>query len=390
MRDAKARGVAVAGTGFIGPVHVEALRRIGCDIRGILGSTPEKSISAAARLGLRHGYSSFEEILADQSVGIVHIATPNRFHFEMARAALRAGKHVMCEKPLAMNARESLELVKLAEQSRKAAGVTHNVRFYPLCHEARERVRRGDLGTILHVTGSYAQDWLLDPTDYNWRVDAASAGPLRAVSDIGTHWLDLVQFISGDHVSTVCADLMTVHPRRQRPSGGVETFSGRTSHTTAALEDMAINTEDFGCLMLRFAGGSRGCVWVSQVAAGCKNRLSFEIAGSRASMGWNSERPNDLWIGHRNRPNELLIKDPALLTAVARAITSYPGGHNEGFADTFKQCFASFHGWIDADDPGVPPPFPTFADGHRELLLCEAVLKSHLERRWVEISEIEQ
>ena len=377
---------AVVGTGFIGPVHVEALRRAGVNIAGIVGSTPEKSQAAAKRLGLPRGYASLDEVLSDPAVDVVHLTTPNRFHFEQATAVLRSGRHVLCEKPLAMNSRETAELVRIAAASGRAAGVCYNIRYYPLCIEAAERVRSGEIGDIYHATGCYAQDWLFHPTDFNWRVDAAEGGELRAVADIGTHWLDLVQHVTGRHVEAVCADLQTVIPERLRPRGGVETFSGKTQ-PPAVAEPVRITTEDYGCLMLRFAGGGRGVVWVSQVAAGRKNFLRFEVAGSKQAMAWESERPNELWIGHRDRPNESLIRDPALLSAAARRHADYPGGHNEGFPDTFKQLFRSFYGSIAAGDFATAPPFPTFADGHREVVLCEAVQRSSREGCWVSVSE---
>ena len=304
----------------------------------------------------------------------------------LTAAALRAGKHVLCEKPLAMNSRESAELVRIAADSGRAAGVAYNTRFYPLCHEAVDRIRAGFLGEVLHVNGAYVQDWLLKDTDFNWRVLAEDGGELRAVADIGTHWLDLIQFITGHRIVQVFADLRTVNTTRQRPRGGVETFSG-TSNSYNTTESIAITTDDCGCVMLRFDNGANGCLWVSQTTAGRKNCLRFELAGSQEAFSWNSEAPNELWIGHRDRPNELLIRDPSLLRDSARTITNYPGGHNEGFPDTFKQLFRSFYGYIAAGNFQDPPPFPTFADGHREIVLCEAVLESHRAQRWITIEE---
>ncbi len=374
---------AVVGAGFIGPVHVEGLRRAGVNVVGILGVDQEESQRAAKQLGLKP-YESFDEVLADPSVHSVHIATPNRLHYEMAKKALQAGKHVLCEKPLAMNSAESAELVELARSSGLAAGVNYNLRFYPLNLEARERVRSGQVGDVYSVCGSYVQDWLFYPTDYNWRVLAEEGGALRAVADIGTHWLDLVHSITGLEVEAVCADLHTVHPVRQRPKGEVETFKGKEQQTVET-EPVQITTEDYGCVLLRFRGGARGVLWVSQVTAGRKNCLRYELAGSKCALSWCSEQPNELWIGHRDRPNECLIRDPALVGDAARAAISYPGGHNEGFPDTFKQCFRAFYGYIAAGDFSAPPPFPTFEDGHREIVLCEAILRSHQEGQWVEV-----
>lgn len=381
----RALGVAVVGTGFIGPVHVEGLRRAGLQVTGILGSSYEKSQAAAAVLGLPHAYRDLNEILQDDDVQSVHITTPNRFHFGQASAVIRAGKHIMCEKPLAMNSSESGELVRMAAGAGIVAGVNYNIRYYPLCREAAERRRNGQLGNVFHVAGSYVQDWLFHQSDFNWRVLSEEGGELRAVADIGTHWLDLIRHITGLEIVEVCADLQTVYPERTRPTGGVETFSSKVSKSKA-VQTVPIDTDDYGCIMLRFGNGARGVVWVSQVTAGRKNCVRFEIAGSQQSLAWNSETPNELWIGHRDQANETLIRDPGLLTPAARAIATYPGGHNEGFPDTFKQCFREFYSYIEQDDFSAPRPFPTFEDGHNEILLCEAILKSHRQRGWVNVS----
>jgi predicted dehydrogenase len=377
-----ATAAALVGTGFIGPVHLEALRRLGQPVAGVLASSPEKSRRAAAALGLGKAYANYADLLADPDVGSVHITSPNRHHFEQCRLGLAAGKHVICEKPLSMCVRESAELMELAHGKSLAAAVCYNVRFYPLCLEARERIRSGELGDILHVTGCYVQDWLLYPTDFNWRVLAEDGGALRAVADIGTHWLDLVQFISGLDVTEVCADLQTVWPERRRPQGGVETFSGKLG-VSAATEAVAVTTEDHGSVLLRFGGQARGGFTVSQVCAGRKNCLRFEIAGSKAALAWDSERPNELWLGHRDRANELLIRDPDLLRPAVRPFANYPGGHNEGYPDTFKQLFRAVYGYIDGQ---LPATFPTFADGHRELSVCDAILRSHQDRRWARVA----
>jgi predicted dehydrogenase len=378
------RGVAVAGAGFIGPVHVEALRRLGVRVSGVLAETPEESRAAAEALGLARGYRDFGDLLADDEVTSVHLAVPNRLHHGMAKRALAAGKHVMCEKPLAMNSQESGELVELAARSGLAAGVTYNMRFYPLCLEAADMVRRGDVGEIYSVSGSYVQDWLLYDTDYNWRVLAEEGGELRAVADIGTHWMDLVLSITGCEVAAVLADLKTIHPVRRRPKGEVETFKGKLE-TARETEPVEIATEDCGSVLLRLANGALGCLWVSQVTSGRKNCLRFEIAGSKRALAWVSERPNELWIGRRDGPNECLLRDPSLVSESAAPFTSFPGGHNEGFPDTFKQCFRAFHDYIESGCSDPEPKFATFADGHREVLLCEAILRSHREGQWVDV-----
>jgi len=377
-------GVAVAGAGFIGPVHVEALRRLGMRVTGILGVDEEESWAAAESLGLPKAYGNFEEVLDDADAESVHLAVPNRLHFEMARAALGAGKHVICEKPLAMNLDESAELVKLADRAELAAGVNYNIRFYPLNLEAADMVRRGDVGDVYSVCGSYVQDWLFYETDYNWRVLASEGGELRAVADIGTHWLDLVHAITGLEVEAVLADLKTVFPVRRRPKGEVETFTAKMEKAIET-EPVAIDTEDYGCVVLRFRNGARGCLWCSQVTAGRKNCLRYEVAGAKCALAWDSQQPNELWIGHRDRPNESLVRDPALVSENVAPFTNFPGGHNEGFPDSFKQCFRAFYDYVATGDFSAPATFPTFADGHREIVLCEAILKSHREGRWVEL-----
>ncbi|MCD6304101.1 MAG: Gfo/Idh/MocA family oxidoreductase [Planctomycetes bacterium] len=375
---------AVVGAGFIGPVHVEALRRLGVRVTGILGCDRQESQSAAEKLGLPRAYADYDELLADEDVSAVHLAVPNVLHYEFARRALQAGKHVMCEKPLAMNSTESRELVELADQTSLVAAVCYNLRFYPLNLHARQMVASGQVGDIWAVNGSYVQDWLFHETDYNWRVLADQGGPLRAVADIGTHWLDLVCSITGLQVEAVLADLNTVYEVRRRPKGEVETFTGKLGGEVET-EPVEIDTEDYGCVMLRFKGGARGSLWVSQVTAGRKNCLRYEIAGSRCALAWNSESPNELWIGRRDGPNEHLLRDPSLLDEQVRRFADYPGGHNEGFPDAFKQSFRAFYDWISAADRSGEPPFATFRQGHEEVLLCEAILESHRQQKWIDL-----
>jgi len=377
--------IAVVGSGFIGPVHVEALRRLGCAVTGVLDYSPEMSRKAAQNLGVPRAYASYDELLDDASVDCVHIASPNRLHFEHASRALAAGKHVVCEKPLAMTSKETAALLRQAKKAKGVAAVNYNMRFYPLCLEARERIRRGQLGKVFTVIGGFVQDWLLYPTDYNWRVLAEEGGQLRAISDIGTHWLDLITFMTGLEVEAVCADLMTVHPVRLRPLGEVQTFSGKGKKKPARTQPIPITTDDYGTVLLRFKGGARGTLTVSQVTAGRKCSLRFEIAAQNAALAWDSESPNQMWIGHRDKPNELLMRDPALLSPAAARFASYPGGHNEGFADTFKQLYREIHDCIRAGKRAKDSLFPTFEDGHRELLLCEAIAKSNQTRKWVEV-----
>lgn len=371
-------GTAVIGTGFIGPVHVEALRRLGRPVVGVLGSTPEKSRLAAASLGVPHAYATLAELVADPAVNVVHVASPNRDHFEQVRACLGAGKHVVCEKPLAATPAESAELVRLAAASSAVTAVNYNVRFYPLVLDMRDRVRAGDLGRVFHVTGSYMQDWLLEPTDTNWRVDPAAGGDLRAVADIGTHWLDTVQFITGLDVQSVCADLATVHPTRPQPGTTGATFGSPGTGPT-----VAVTTEDYASVLLRFKGQARGCVSVSQVAAGHKNALHFVIACERGSLEWNSETPNHFTLGRRGS-TEIVTRDPATLRPTAARFSDTPAGHAEGFPDTFKQLTKAVYTAIDTGDH-ADPLYATFADGDREVRFCAAVLESATTGEWAAV-----
>ena len=377
-------GVGVAGTGFIGPAHIEGLRRNGIRVLGLVGSTGDKAGQKAAELGIPHAYDSLDEMLADPEIDVVHLATPNHLHHPHAKAALLAGKHVVCEKPLAMTSQESAELVQLAADRSLVNAVNFNIRMYPLVHQARSMVQKGEIGELFILQGSYLQDWLLFPTDWNWRLEPDLGGTLRAVGDIGSHWLDLLTFITGLHVDEVYADFKTFYPVRKKPARPLETFTGKIL-TPEDYIDQPITTEDYATILLHYENGVTGVLTVSQVSSGRKNRLFYEINGSRSSLGWDSEKPNELWIGHRTEANQTLLKDPSLLSPEARAVTSYPGGHNEGFPDTFKQLYAKVYDYIINGDFTKTPDFPTFADGHYEMQLCEAIERSARDKAWAKV-----
>ena len=370
-------GAAVVGTGFIGVVHVEALRRIGVDVVGVVGSSPQR---ARQKPGLPEPYDSFEAMLDDDRVRVVHLTTPNHLHHPQVKAVLAAGKHVVCEKPLALTSAESSELLRLAEESGLVHCTNYNIRFYPLLHEARQRVLDGDVGRVWNVHGAYSQDWLHQPTDWNWRLDPELGGSLRAVADIGTHWLDLTSWIANRRVAAVFADFYTVHPVRQVPTGPVETYADVGDVERA---DREMTTEDIAHVLLRYEDGSRGQVTISQVSAGRKNLLSFELDGSEGALAWTSERQEELWLGHRDRPNELLFRDPGLMRGPLHG--DYPAGHAEGFDDTFKLLYRAVYAAVEEGRMPAEPNFPTFADGHEEILLGEAIARSAVEERWVEV-----
>lgn len=379
-------GAAVVGTGFIGPVHVEAIRRLGHHVVGILGSTEAKSQRAADSLGLTKAYPSLSAVLADPSVEVVHLATPNRDHFSQCQAVISAGKHVVCEKPLGMTSDETAELVRLAgSRPDLVAAVNYNVRFYPMLLDARAKIRRGDLGRILHVSGSYFQDWLLKDTDFNWRILSESGGALRAMADIGSHWLDTIRFLTGTPIASVCADLLTVHPIRHQPSGSRETFAG-ADHSNRETRPVDVSTDDAGLMLFRLACGGRGSLCVSQTMAGRKNDIRIEIAGDRQSFSWDSSQPNESMLGGRDDFPTLLTRDPARLEEAG--FSDYPAGHAEGFPDSFKMLYRAIYAEIASRRDGRIDPrplFATFADGHEQVVLGEAILRSHRERRWVEL-----
>ncbi len=375
-------GIAIAGLGFIGPAHLEALRRLpGANIVGISHSSIESARQKAHALDVAKVYESYSDLIADPSVEVVHICTPNHLHYAMAKEALLAGKHVVCEKPLATTLEQADELVALAQSTRLINAVHFNIRYYPLIRQMKVMREKGQLGHIFSIMGSYLQDWLFYNTDYNWRLEPEQSGDSRAIADIGSHLLDLLEYISGLKVTAVMADFNTVHKTRKKPVKPIETYSGKMLQPDE-YADVPISTEDYASVLLRFDNGSKGVVTVSQVAAGRKNRLSLEIAGANQTFAWCSESPNELWIGRRNEANQVLMRDPALFDPAAAHLAGFPGGHNEGFPDTSKQLFKEVYQAIrnGQHQEGI---YPTFADGRRELLLCEKIVESHRKEGWV-------
>ncbi len=372
---------AVIGSGFIGTVHVEALRRIGVRIAGLLEANVELGQRRAADLGIGKAYGSLEELLTDD-IQVVHVTSPNELHHPQVRQILAAGKHVVCEKPLAMSSEQSAELVALAEVSGLVNAVNFNIRWYPLNQHVASLVRDGGLGDVRMVTGRYFQDWLLYDTDWNWRLEADQGGVLRAVGDLGSHWLDLMSFLTGLHIEAVMADLTTFIPVRQKPAGEVVTFSTDRAADTTPVE---IRTEDTASILLRFEGGARGSVDISQLSPGRKNSLTYHIDGASSAVAWDSEQPDSLWIGHRDRPNELLLRNPALMNAAGTAAARLPGGHVEGFADTFGAVFTAVYDDVLAGRPSSNPRYATFAAGHEEMLIGDAVLESTRTGTWATV-----
>ncbi|CAN5746749.1 Gfo/Idh/MocA family oxidoreductase [soil metagenome] len=375
----------VVGVGFIGLAHVEALRRLGVDVRGVVGSSPERARAKAESSALPRVYDNLDELLADPEIDVVHVASPNHVHYDQVKQVLGASKHVVCEKPLALDSTQTADLVSTAKAAGLINAVCFNLRFYPLCHQMRAMIAQGTIGEPRFLTGAYLQDWLLLETDWNWRLVPSQAGELRAVADIGSHWLDLAGFISGRRIIEVIAELHTFVPTRRHPPGPVESFA--VVSTNEELIEESMSSDDAASVMLRFEGGARGLVAISQVAAGRRNSITLEVDGSESALAWSSADPEQLWIGHRGRPNELLARDPALVDETARRIIGYPGGHVEGYPDTFRALFGEVYRHI--QDPSGDATYPTFADGHEVLLVTEAIAQSHRTQTWTNVKRSE-
>ena len=370
----------IIGTGFIGPVHIEALRRLGISVTGLC-DLPDRVQALAAKYGIPLAFSNYKEMLRSPEIDVVHITVPNRFHCEMALAAIRAGKHCICEKPLAMNTRETAQIVAEANRARTVFAVNYNIRFYPAVLQMRHLARSGELGEIIHINGSYMQDWLFKETDYNWRLLPSEGGKLRAVADIGTHWMDTVCFVLGAKIKSVFADLETWHKTRQRPLGEITTFA--KADRGLKYEPYRVQTEDYASVLLEFTNGSRANLAVSQVAAGRKNCIRIEVYGTKKSAWWCSEQPETLSFGHRDSPNEVAFRGTPAFGPQIAPFVDYPAGHVEGFPDTFKMLFRSVYSAIGGDSG--EKLFASATDGDQEVAVCEAILKSNQARGWVKV-----
>jgi len=373
---------AVIGAGFIGTVHSEAIRRVGADLCGVLASGAESTARAARRLGTRP-FGSMEELLCSD-VDVVHVASPNGLHSSHALAALQAGKHVICEKPMAVTLDEAEAMHEAATRSGLVAALCYNQRFYPQVHQVAEVIANGGIGTPHLVHGRYLQDWLLLATDWNWRLDPALGGPLRAVADIGSHWLDAAQFVVGSPIVEVFAELHILHHHRERPPSNPATF---TATTPSGGSMSPVTSEDSAVILLHFANGCRGSLLVSQVSAGHKNLMDLEVDGTNGSLRWNSQEPDVLVHGSRTDGNTLTFRDPATLEPSAKAITFYPGGHIEGFGETFRGLFERVYADVASGRRPTRPAYPTFADGVRSLAIEAAVLQSHTSGRWTPVAQ---
>lgn len=376
----KIKSVAVIGTGFIGTVHIEAIRRTGNVVKGVMAGSATSSKAGADKNKVSVAYNSVEDICNDSEITVVHVTSPNALHFDQVSKLVAAGKHVICEKPLALNAAEGTELVKLAEKANLVNAVCFNTRFYPMVHEAMAHIKSGEIGQVRYIKGHYHQDWLTLDTDWNWRLDPEEAGSLRAVADIGSHLIDQLGFVTGLKVESVMADLHTLVKVRQKPTGPVQTF---TQDTSSKREAVTMSSDDAAGVLIRYEGGARGTISISQVSAGRKNSLNWEISASKSALSFDSENPEELWIGHRGRPNEVMHKDPGALSEIAASNAFYPGGHVEGFGETFRGLFEKIYADIESGERNGL--YPTFAAGVESLQITDAIAKSSEHEQWVKV-----
>ncbi len=374
---------AVIGAGFMGKVHSEAIRRLGnVEIVAVAAVSKQEAAGFGKLIGVDRTTDNYMEIVGDPGVDAVHVCVPNVLHYPVSKAAMEAGKAVLCEKPMAMSEAEARSMVEIAKARKVANCVNHNLRYYPVVQQIRQMIAHGDLGEVLVVQGTYSQDWLLYDTDYNWRIESKANGPLRVTGDIGSHWMDLVQHLTGIKITALCADLQTFHKTRKRPKVAIETFAGKTLKPED-YEEVPIDTEDFASVLVRLGDRARGAYTVSQVSAGCKNRFQMEIYGTRCGVIWNQERPDELWVGHRNSPSQIILKDPSLLYPGAASYADLPGGHGEGYDDTHKQVYRRFYRRV--ADPSAPEDYPTFEDGLWGMHLLEKVIESNRKQGWVQV-----
>ncbi len=376
---------AIIGMGYIGESHIEAVRRIGlCELSAVADIHTDLAQKKADLYGIPKVYSSVEELIADPDIDVIHDCTPNYLHTEINSKIIRSGKHLLTEKPLSTTSAEAEELIRLAKRYPDVAvGVNYNYRMNPMVQEMKYRVARGDAGEIRVVTGSYQQDYLLYDTDYSWRLDPKIAGCSCAIADIGSHWMDAVQYVTGHRIVSVYADLVTVIPVRKKPLRQAETF---TSQKSADYEPMTIENEEYGAVMFRLDNGACGVYHVSEVAAGHGCYFNFELNGTVCSMRWCQEENDRLWIGRRDGDNSYIIRDPNNMAPEVRKYTSLAMGHPEGWNDAFKTNIESFYRYLAGGRTGQPD-FCTLEEASYLVKLIETVVKSSQEKKWISISE---
>src|ERR1700722_19776238 len=373
----KSIGMGLVGPGFVARHHIDAVRRLGdVDVVAIAGSSQQSTERKAHEYKVDRAYGNYEDLIADRDIAVIHNTTPNHLHFAVSMAAFKAGKHVISDKPLALNSTEGRQLRDAALTSGVAHAVTFNYRGNPLVQQARAMVASGETGPVSFVHGHYLQDWMADPNVYSWRSDPAKGGTSSALGDIGSHWCDLAEHVSGLQIDSVLADLTTVIPVRYSAGASAEAFSRESSGERTPVR---VGAEDLASVLLRFGNGAKGSFSVGQVLPGHKNDLQLEINGRKLSLKWRQEEQNELWIGKHDQPNCVMAKDPSLVSPDVRRYTHLPGGHQEAWSDAFFNLIRDAYAWVrDGASPDAKPALlPTFSDGYRSACLVEAMLKSH-------------
>ncbi len=380
--------VGFVGAGFVGPIHIENLRRLGiAEVIAIAEINKDKAEEAASKLKIPKAYGNWEDLILDKEVEVVHVTCSNDLHFPVAKLCIEEGKSVICEKPLSMKIEEAKELVLLAKERNVVNATTFNMLFYPMIKEAEEIVSDGDLGKTHFVFGRLFQDWLSKDSDYNWRIESKYQGKTRVVADLGSHWFSMIQKILNKRIISVYGDRTISIPMRKKPLIEIPTFS-EIELKPGEFKEIKVDTEDIATVLLKFENGAKGVFVGSQISPGRKNRLEWEISGSLKSLAWQQEDPNQLWIGNRNRANELLLKDSGLLSDNVRQFAHYPGGLAEGYGDSWKNLFSKIYQYIleEGNLKGLKPDFPTFKDGYNSMVIIESIWQSMLEKKWIDIN----
>lgn len=386
VKQAKTINAAFIGAGYIGKVQIAQLLRLYPKVKiiGLADTNLAVGQAIAREFGIERVTADYREFLDDKNIQVIHNCTPNNLHYQMNKEALEQGKHVFSEKPLALTVREGMELTELAEKRQLEAGVNFCYRFYPVVHEARERIKSGEIGEVFSVMGSFLQDWLLFNTDFNWRLTREQTGNSYVMADLGSHWCDLVQFVTGLKITALMADLRTIHAVRKKPRSGSLTFARQT---LAEMEEIKCDLEDYSALLIRLSNGARGVFMTSSLCAGRKVIIDLQIYGSKQSLSWNHERPAELLVGNRDRANEILIESPLLQKEATRKYALLPSGHPMGYHDTFFNLFSDFYAAVEKNMAGEKTfvNYPTFREAAYELKIVEAAVKSDKEGKWQEI-----
>lgn len=379
--------VGVIGTGYIGPVHIEALNRLsGVKVKAITDTNPELARKTAENYNIEQVYSDYTEILRDSEIDVIHNCTPNRLHYSITKEAIEAGKHVLSEKPLAMTLREAEELVELADKKGVVTGIDFCYRYYPVVQEMAVRVRRGDAGNVRTVSGTYFQDWLFFPTDYTWRLEKSESGDSNIAADLGSHWFDLIQFVTGLKVVEVMADFATLIPVRKRPARQVIAFEEVKEEESVEVK---IEVEDYAAVLFRLSNGAPGSFTTCQACAGRKSDTEFQIYGDKCSFAWNHNKSTELWIGYREKPNETLIESPTALDPSTAGYATLPGGHPLGYRDAVLNLFRDFYQALkDGKEPATNIARPTFTTGYEEMNILNALVESHKTRQWIQVKNL--